>query len=143
MKSLFRFIFSGLGTILTLGVFLILTYFPSTIGRIEGRAFPVVSEMDVRISESTPISSVLNGSFYINRPGCLFHHIEWRLITPHRQVLAEVVFSEGTKARGEGLTSFGPWTVILQKNQLKNRSLAEVYHQCPGRPWLTITQFYP
>lgn len=128
-----------IAVLLVLGVFL-----NEAAGVIEGRFFPVVKDVRVtRIDAAENGRSRIWGQFNLTRAGCDFHDVEWELVGAKRSVLASVEFEEGAKERGDGLQEFGSWLVQLTPDQLKERSRAIVYHECPWRWWRTETHFYP
>lgn len=143
LKRFFKFLFSSVGTFLTVTLFAVISLFPGWIGKIEGRLFPVFSEMSVEVISEGATLSEIRGDFFVNRPGCDFLHVEWKLQSPYQSVLAEVTFPEGMRGLTPGINSFGPWLISIRKEDLIQRSFAEVYHDCHYLPWLTITRFYP
>jgi len=139
----FKLAFSGIGTLIAAVIFSTIFFFPAWVGRLEGTFAPVISGIEMYVDQRDEISSVINGNFVVLRPRCRFHHIEWELVTPHRSIVADVKFDQGTRRHRLGQNSFGPWTVTLKKSELESRSTAQVFHTCPWRPWQTITHFYP
>lgn len=113
-------------------------------GKVEGRFFPVVNGVTVERTESAPDQYTrIWGSFSLNRAGCDFSGLEWRLTGNVRDYVVDLVFEEGTRKRAGGKQAFGPWRVQLTSEQLTERSAAIAYHQCPWRWWKTETVFYP
>lgn len=111
-------------------------------GRLEGMAFPVVSDTHVyRIDAVEPASSRIWGKSLIRRD-CEFHHLEWNYGYPGSSVGIDVQFEEGTKIREPGMFNFGPWLLQLDPAEVEHRSFAQVFHRCHPL-WLTETRFYP
>jgi len=136
-------IFGPLGTLVVSLVFIAIVFAPEFLGRLEGDHYPVVTRITVEANQIAPKVTEINGAMFIERPKCVFDHIEWYLVTPGRTAQADVIFKNGTVARPGGWSDFGPWDINMDLRQLMDSSLAKVYHKCPGRPWLTETHFYP
>jgi hypothetical protein len=119
------------------------TFIDPALGRFEGRHFPVVEDVHVSVFAETDRTSLAQGYFHVIRPTCRFERIEWRLVGIDRYARAQVEFLEETKARPSGPNDFGPWRISASKARLEGSSVAVVYHQCPGRPYLTEPHFYP
>ena len=110
-------------------------------GRIEGHFWPVVRPGV--ISAHSPVGETRTRFWgHASRlRNCSFDHIVWFLGDPVDQARADLAFEEGTKVRGDGAFTFGPWVVQLTPDQLFHRSYAIVYHRCHPL-WLTETRFY-
>lgn len=122
---------------------LVLLFMSPRLGEIEGRLFPVVSKFEVTdVQPVAQFKTQIRGSFSIDRPGCDFRGVDWFVVGPYREALTGIEFGEGPKVRSGGFQEFGPWFVFFSVEQLK-RTRAAVRHQCPGRPWETITHLYP
>lgn len=136
---------SLVNNLLKAGALALVALFLGTIGgSIEGRFAPAVTDVEVsRIDPVGETHSRIWGSMRIVRAGCDFAGLEWFLLGTSRRVLADLVFEEGAKERGNGVQDFGPWLVQLTPDQLQNRSVAVAYHDCPWRWWRTETTFYP
>lgn len=112
-------------------------------GHFEGDAFPIVRDFEV--SRSAPASAIKTrvwGSFEIVRPGCNFRAVEWYVVGPTRETLVGVEFEEGNKVRDGGVNTFGPWVVDVMHSEI-HETRADVFHQCPYRPWQTVTSIFP
>ena len=143
MSRILNKIFGGAGTLFALLLCLSVIYLPDAVGRLEGRLFPVVTGMQIKATERNAISAHVSGSFEIARPGCEFQRIEWKLVGQLRSTTVDVSFLKGNVVRKGGHNTFGPWLVAMSKHELERASVAAVFHQCPARPWLTQTHFYP
>lgn len=112
-------------------------------GYLEGVLFPVVKDFEVSKSSSVSrIETRIWGSFEIVRPSCNFHAIEWYVVGPTRETHIDIEFEEGNKVRDGGINTFGPWVVDVSQNGLP-KTRADVFHQCPYRPWYTVTPLFP
>jgi hypothetical protein len=127
--------------LLWIGLALIVWLAP--IGIIEGRAAPVVTPVQLDVIQADGVSSRIRGRFTLLRPGCDFRELEWELVGETRTVPVPVVFEEGAVIRPGGVNEFGWWRLLASPDQITKKGRAVVYHQCPGRPWLTVTHFYP
>jgi len=113
-------------------------------GRLEGSLAPVANNMVItKVTPATQGYSRIWGEFDLHRPGCDFAGLDWFLVGNSRDVLADLVFEEGTKEREGGGQTFGPWRIQLIPIQIADRSRAVVYHNCPWRWWKTETELYP
>lgn len=112
------------------------------VGRVEGRIAPVVSDFQIESVRGVHKSNI-TGSFRINRLGCTFIRLDWFLVGHSREVLVDVKFESGSRVRGENLQTFGPWLIDVPPDSLSDYTRADVVHQCPGRPWVTVTSIYP
>jgi len=136
-------VFGPIGTIFSLVLFLSVIFLPELLGRLEGRLNPVVTQVSFYATKTSSKVTEIKGKMFVNRPGCVFDHLEWFLVTPGRTALADVVFKAGTKARPGGWNDFGPWDVAMDLRQITDSSLSVAYHRCPWSPWLVETRFYP
>ena len=110
-------------------------------GRVEGHLFPVVSHAEISDLQAVGETRSRVWGHASRLRQCSFDHLVWFLGDENDNARADVVFEEGTKARGQGAFSFGPWLVQLRPQQLRDRSFAVVYHRCHPF-WLTETRFY-
>jgi len=136
-------IFGPAGTLLTFALFMAVIFLPEVLGRLEGRFYPVVTHFTFHATKMGPKVTEIKGKMFVDRPECVFDHLEWFLVTPGRTALADVRFKNGTVARPGGWSDFGPWDVAMDLRQITDSSRASAYHRCPWRPWLVETQFYP
>ncbi|MBV6637035.1 MAG: hypothetical protein KI788_14160 [Mameliella sp.] len=143
MIKILHKVFGAAGTFFAVVLCLSVIYLPDALGRLEGRLFPVVANMQIEATERNAISAHVGGSFEIVRPGCEFQRIEWKLVGQLRSTTVDVSFLDGNIVRAAGFNAFGPWLVAMSKHELERSSVAAVFHQCPSRPWLTQTHFYP
>lgn len=126
-----------------IGAFVLVTgLFLLTIGgRVEGFLFPVATMAQIeeyeRVGETW--TRIWGQSDRLRH--CSFDHLVWYLGNVGEDARADLIFEEGTKVRGGGRFSFGPWIVQLTPSQLFERSYAIVYHRCHPF-WLTETRFY-
>lgn len=110
-------------------------------GRVEGYFFPVASIGEIVRYEPVGETSTRIWGASERLRHCSFDHLVWFLGDAQDNSRADVMFEEGTKVRGDGSFSFGPWLVQLTPEQLLSRSFAIVYHRC-HLFWLTETRFY-
>lgn len=122
-------------------VFLML--FNSTLGRLEGYLMPVADDFHI-----TFIAPSLNdqnadiwGELNLKRDECDFKRIEWVLDGQTRSVPVDVTFNEAIE-RSNGVQEFGPWHLNIPPEKIQY-TRAVAYHQCPFKPWLTVTKLYP
>lgn len=113
-------------------------------GQIEGRLFPVVKGFIIDRSESDGEGGTrIWGELNLRRENCSFIATEWYLDGATRSIaLSPPVYEEGPKLRAEGISSFGPW-VLDAPSQSLGQIRGVSIHQCPWRPWRTVTAFYP
>ena len=123
-------------------IFPVLVIFLLSVGpRIEGIIHPVVLPAEItRIEADRETWSFVWGRSERIR-NCSFVRLEWRLGGERYYSVADVEFAEGTRVRGAGDFSFGPWHVQLSPIQLLERSYVIVYHRCHWL-WVTETRFY-
>lgn len=110
-------------------------------GRVEGYLFPVVMPGIIERFEPVGETSTRIWGRSARLRDCSFDQLVWFLGDDDHSARADLVFEEGTKVRGDGTFSFGPWVVQLTPEQLQDRSYAVVYHRCHIF-WLTETRFY-
>ncbi len=110
-------------------------------GRIEGYLFPVASRGEILRHVAVGETSTRIWGQAARLRDCSFDHLVWFLGDDHDNARADLVFEEGTRLRGGGSFTFGPWLVQLTPDQLLSRSYAIVYHRCHPL-WLTETRFY-
>ncbi len=112
------------------------------IGRVEGKFFPVVSNYHARPSPTLDGDSVtISGSFYLHRDNCAFRYLEWYV--GGAQDLAPVGIEYGGGAvLSSGIHHFRDIRVNVGLDKVENLIGVSTY-QCPWRPWLTRTQFFP
>lgn len=128
----------------SLGAVVIVGFLSLSGGALEGYKFPVASGFDITRSESAGAGQTrVWGSFTIQRPRCNFVGLQWSLVGPARKAAAAIIFEEGTKVRDGGLNEFGPWLVQIDISQIEAASELVVFHQCPGRWWVTETRLFP
>ena len=120
----------------------ILHYSLDFVGAAEGRVMPVVRGFTMQQTGAESGEVVVAGAFTITRPACKFRRIEWRLVKAGRDVPVEIELRDGPKVRPGGDNHFENWAIFMNPEDLRD-SFVTVYHQCPWRPWLTITQLYP
>ena len=130
----------------------LLVAFGTYFGRLEGRLNPVVTDFNVTSSYQTDDGHTnFWGNFVIKRDDCDFEGLTWYLVGKNgRRALLEVDFLGVSKVRSNGYQDFGPWSLDVTEDQLKNVVGSSV-HQCYfhigpyhiNKPWLTITHLYP
>jgi hypothetical protein len=109
---------------------------------IEGRLFPVVTDIKITRFQQVNGGTEFWGQFTKLRGNCRWDHMEWVLGDGERSVRAKLTILEQTKVRGAGRFEFGPWVVDITPEQFEHASYAVVYHHCHFGP-LTPTAFYP
>lgn len=130
---------AGFAALLLVVVFV----FGDVFGRIEGRLFPVASDFTVSaVIGPTDRSMIVSGSFDILRPGCGNAEVRWLLSNGERTVPVTLEFLNGARVRSGGANAFSNWLVGVPVESLED-SIVIVSHQCPFRPWRTVTQLYP
>ena len=114
----------------------------SAVSEVEGKLFPVVSLATVKVeTDPTESTSVLISGSAIKYRDCQFEAIDWGFGDSENSVPSAVAFLAGPKLREPGRMIFGPWKILMTKDQFENQSFALVKHKChPG--WLTTTRFY-
>ena len=113
------------------------------IGRVEGFLDPVVSDFRVEtVMQAGEHQSRIWGAFEIERLPCEFRAIEWEITGRDRDGFLSLVFEDGEHVREGRSQTFGPWLIGVPPDVI-GRTRANVIHQCPGRPWLTVTPIYP
>tara|TARA_R110000851_G_scaffold174949_3_gene321178 strand:+ start:11576 stop:12016 length:441 start_codon:yes stop_codon:yes gene_type:complete len=124
-----------------LGVFL---FFASPfIGRAEGILFPTVRKFTVDYTLPVGVYQTrIGGSFELVSTSCNFIAIEWFLVGPSREVPVGVEFENGNRVREGGLNEYGPWLIEVPPAEI-HFTRADVVHQCPLRPWRTVTAIFP
>lgn len=122
-----------------------LLFFTSSIGRIEGRFYPVANEFTIGSSYRTEGGVNFWGTFHIERDSCDFLGINWYLVgvDGRRTIITpNVEFLSGNTSRTNGDQDYGPWRLNITEQQLQD-SAADVLHQCymfgVPRPWITVT----
>lgn len=110
-------------------------------GVVEGRLFPVTSNPEISKIEDQGEGWTRVWGVAERLRGCSFHRLEWRLGNDDAFAVVDLVFEEGSKVRGDGTFSFGPWLLHLTPDQMQTRSYAIVFHRCHPF-WLTQTRFY-
>lgn len=113
-------------------------------GQIEGMMFPVADDFEIERTEGDGEGSArIWGRMTIERPRCSFIATEWHLKGETRSVaLPPPVYEEGPRLRPGGVSEFGPWLLDIPERSIGQiRGVA--IHQCPWRPWRTVTTLYP
>lgn len=117
--------------------------FGDVFGRLEGKLFPVASGFTVSAEVGpTDRSMIVSGSFDILRPGCDGAEVRWLLSNGDRTVPVTLDFLNGPRVRYGGPNTFSNWLVGVPPESLEG-SVVLVSHQCPYRPWRTVTQLFP
>lgn len=116
-----------------------------TLGRIEGRMFPVLDPTltIASVQEMQEYESRISGTGFKARGNCVYiaGSLRWYLGRPGNGIEVPAEFREPPRLRGEGSTSWTGIVVGLSEAQIRYNSFAEVSHDC-GWPWLTVTTFY-
>lgn len=112
------------------------------IGAAEGNLYPVVRQFSFAQTSERDGVPIIAGAFVIERPECSFRELRWSLSDGRRDVPVPVEFTEGSAVRVGGANKFAGWRVEMRPQDLPS-SRVEVVHQCPFRPWATITRIYP
>ena len=110
-------------------------------GTVEGYFFPVANNPQITRIEREDEGWTRIWGVADRLRSCSFNRLEWRLGSADAFAVVDLVFEEGTKVRGDGTFSFGPWLLHITPDQLRNRSYAIVFHRCHPF-WLTQTRFY-
>lgn len=114
-------------------------------GRIEGMILPVADDFEITRSEAIDDKNEVRiwGVLTLERPSCHFVATEWQWTGQTRTVgLPPPVYEEGPQLRPSGISEFGPWVLDIPERALGQvRGVA--IHQCPWRPWRTVTPLYP
>tara|TARA_Y100000296_G_scaffold72628_1_gene89189 strand:- start:905 stop:1333 length:429 start_codon:yes stop_codon:yes gene_type:complete len=142
MKRALQILLGWPSTLILAFLVTVLNFAPGPLGRFEGRLFPVVR--DVQLKVVGPVNAAytrISGTFEKARD-CEFQKIEFRLGKPGASVLLDLEFEEGSKVRPEGVHQWGPWVLHATPAQIENNVFALVYHDCHGL-FPTITRFYP
>lgn len=113
-----------------------------SIGRIEGRLWPVATGFEVTKTEEVDGRARLSGVFNIERPSFSEPIVQWYLSSGRRETRIRIDFLRGAKLRTDREQEFREWQLDIPVSQLE-RTRAVVLHQCPNRPWLTETVIFP
>ena len=138
----FKHMFAWPGTLVAMALFSMLWL--DVPGRIEGKFFPVIAKINISKTEAANLVSIrLWGDYVILREGCSFQRTEWIFTGTSNNHSVPVVYEDGTKDLTKGWHEFGPWLLMLTRQQFRNNTIGEAVHTCPWRPWSTRTVFYP
>jgi hypothetical protein len=114
----------------------------------EGRMFPVVAGTDITraVSKVDGIPQIRGQTLFYGKARklrmCDFDHIEWWIMDKGIASRVDVVMYERGKVRDGGEFGFGPWGVMLTREELIGRSWATIWSRC--HPFfLTATRFHP
>jgi hypothetical protein len=114
----------------------------------EGRIFPVLAGSDITRAISTVegLPNIKGQTIFYGKARklrmCDFERIEWWVMDGGMATRVDVTMYARGKPRGEDGISFGPWGVMLTKEELLEKSWAIVWSKC--HPFfLTATKFYP
>lgn len=111
-------------------------------GIVEGYLFPVVSVAEIQSSKDDNNDgwAEVSGEFDKLRD-CRFEAIEWYWLSEKSASRVAINFNNVT-TRGKAHQIFEGWTVQMPFDQVYDRSMVKVYHQCHPL-WKTQTRFYP
>lgn len=126
-----------IGAVLVIGL--------SGIGQIEGRFFPVVSPVVLTDPQPLPppaFQHVWRGEADKLRD-CSYRKVHW-YYGPRggADVQVSASFLDRPQIRSTGRLVWDGLIIGLEPDAVLKNSHADVYHQCPGRPWLTVTRYY-
>lgn len=145
IKRVGKFLFGGIGTILTAVVFSVLYFHGHRIGELEGRLFPVVSQIELISFRPTPPPAYRTEwqARAEKLRACEFVRIEWFLGQRNAPRVGVVVaFLDAPFVWGTGGMIFDRLEIGLNPTETTDNSHGDVLHRCPMRPWLTRTPFY-
>ena len=115
-------------------------------GRVEGKYFPVITDLDYRIASVEDSQTNIYLDFEKLRNECVFRSVEFYLyemidgeMEPTIKLDAEFMGREQGRLSGfhKGV---GPWAVRATVNQMLNVSVI-IRHRCHGLGWQTITRY--
>ena len=123
---------------------LFILVFSENVGHVEGKLFPVVSELTVYDFEPLPPPAYRHKfkGHADKLRDCNWVRTEWYL-GKRGSLRVPVVFDYGEKPRLNqvGRIFWGDMRISLDPFEVLNNSHADVIHDC-GWPWLTRTPFY-
>lgn len=140
-------VWADLLSISAIGVFLTVEFGFPALGRLEGYLFPVVSEaelFDPRLDPPPSYRTIWRATATKLRDCADFRGIKF-YIGQRGSVRSQAVrsgFADKPQLRNKGELEWdGLWVYLIPEDVLEN-SYADVYHQCPNRPWLTVSRYY-
>lgn len=130
--------------VLVLVFALAVSFLGPTIGKIEGRLWPVTSRVELLSAENAPPPDY-RYRFAARADKfreCDFAGLEWYLGDQRGgSVPVRAFFADPPEIRGAGILEWSGLLISLAEDDVRGNSYALVYHDC-GWPWLTVTLFF-
>ena len=111
------------------------------VGRVEGHFFPVVDSYTAHPLPTTQDKVLISGSFNFVRSNCSFRYLEWHVEGAEGRAPVGVQYGAGVELEpGHNTYQNIPVDVSMS---LVHRLRGTAAYQCPWRPWITRTEFFP